>query len=360
MIFKDAKWIKGTVYRYAGIGIAGYGGDGEKADAAQLNGPGGLAIDNNDNVFIAEIHNNIIRRIDTKTKIITTAAGCGLKGFDGDGGLAVYAKLNGPEGVFVDRYENIYIADTCNQRIRKVDAQTGIICTIAGTGEAGYNYDDIKACNSMLNYPAGVVADSKGNVYFNDYKNNRVRKVDSNGIISTYAGTGIHGYSGDGEPADRAQINDVYGLGIDKFDNIYIMDSLNFAVRKVDAATRIISTVIGKGEPGPIAEFESISNSFLGRTVHDKGTIGMEAPHAVEIDSEGNIFIADTGTYRIRMADTKQDLVYTIAGNGEKGCSGDNGYALDACIGVHGLRMDSKNNLYFVDFHNHVVRVIQF
>lgn len=360
MLRKNTKWTKGIIQRYAGTGIPGYSGDGEKAETAQLNGPGGLAIDKFDNVFIAEIRNNIIRRIDSTTGTITTVAGCGQKGFEGDGKLAVCAKLNGPEGVFVDASGNIYIADTYNQRIRKVDALTGIINTIAGTGEAGYSGDNINACNSMLNCPAGVVADSNGNVYFNDYKNDRVRKVNSNGIISTFAGTGIHGYSGDGGQADKAQINDVYGLGIDRNDNIYIMDSLNFSVRKVDARSGLISTVIGKGRPGPIIEFDSICNSFIGGPVHEKGTIGVEAPHAVEVDSEGNIFIGDTGSNRIRIVDVEKDLVYTVAGNGANGYSGDGGYALDASICVHGLRMNSKKNLYFVDFHNHVIRVIKF
>ena len=356
----DIKWTKGTIHRFAGIGIPGYRGDGEKADLAELNGPAGLSIDKDNNVYVAEIHNNTIRKIDAISGIISTVAGCGLRGFDGDGGLAVHAKLNGPEGVHVDIYGNIYIADTYNQRIRKVDAQTGIISTIAGTGEAGYNDDNIKACDSKLNCPAGVVADSKGYVYFNDYKNDRVRKVNSDGIISTFAGTGTHGYSGDGGPADKARINDVYGLGIDRNDNIYIMDSLNFAVRKVNAKSGIISTVIGKGKPGPSIEFERVYDSFIGGPVHEKGTIGMEAPHAVEVDSEGNIFIGDTGAYRIRMANMEQDLVYTVAGNGNKGITGDDGYALDACLCVHGLRIDSNDNLFFVDFYNHVVRIIRF
>ena len=360
MLLRNKKYINGKIYNFAGTGIAGYHGDGGKADTAELNGPAGLAIDEDNNIYIAEIHNNIIRRIDSKTKIITTIAGCSLRGYDGDGKLALHAKLNGPEGLFVDKHGNIYIADTYNQRIRKVDAQTGIISTIAGNGEAGYNGDGMKAYEAMINCPAGVVVDSRGNVYFNDYKNDRVRMIDLEGFISTFAGTGRSGYSGDGETADRAQISDVYGLGIDKSDNIYIMDSLNFAVRMVDAKSKIIKTIVGKGIPGPITEFESVSSSYIGRITHEKGTIGMEAPHAVEIASDGNIFIADTGYNRIRMVDKNQDLLYTVAGNGKKGCTGDGINSLDASLCIHGLRMDSENNLYFVDFENHVVRVVRF
>ena len=356
----NTKWTNGTIHRYIGTGIAGYSGDGKRADTAQLSGPAGLAFDKDNNLFVAEIYNNTIRRIDAETGIISTVAGCGLKGFDGDGGLAVNAKLNGPEGVFVDIHGNIYIADTNNERIRQIDAHTRIISTIAGTGKAGYNGDNIQACDSKLNHPSGVVVDTNGSIYFNDYKNDRVRKINPDGIISTFAGTGFYGYSGDNGPADKAQINDVYGLAIDRYDNIYIMDSLNFAVRKVDAESGIISTIVGKGKPGPIIEFESINDSFIGGTEHAKGEIGTKVPHAVEVDEEGNIFIADTASHRIRMIDFKQNLVYTIAGNGKQGCSGDNGYALDACLEVYGLRVNSHNNLYFLDFHNHVIRMIRF
>lgn len=361
MISKDTKWTKGTIYRFAGTGIAGYSGDGDKANIAQLNGPAGLAIDKDNNIFIAEMHSHIIRRIDIRTGIISTVAGCGLKGFEGDGELAVHAKLNGPLGVFVDTNGNIFIADFLNQRIRKVDAQTGIINTIAGTGDAGYNGDGIQACEAILNYPAGVVVDSIGNVYFNDFKNERIRKICTDGIISTYVGTGICGYSGDFGAADKAQINGVYGLAIDKQDNIYIMDSLNFAVRKVDPKFQIITTVIGKGNPDPINEFDSISSSFLGGSIYDKETIGMDqVAHSVEVDSDGNLFIGDNASNRILMINIEQNLVYSIAGTGEKGLSGDGDYALNASLGVHGLRCDSENNLYFVDFHKHIIRSIKF
>ncbi|MBP2643058.1 MAG: repeat containing protein [Firmicutes bacterium] len=334
------KWIKGTIHRFAGTGIAGYYGDGEKAETAQLNGPAGLAVDKDNNVFVAEMHNNIIRRIDARTGIITTVAGNCSKGFAGDSGLAVHAKINGPLGVFVDVGGNIFIADSFNHRIRKVDAKTGIITTIAGTGVAGYAGDGINACNSQLNFPCGVVGDSNGNIYFNDFRNDRVRKISTDGMISTHAGTGIPGYSGDLGPADKAQINQVYGLAIDQKDNIYLMDSANFAVRKVAADSGIITTIAEKGNQ--LFDFS------------------VEVPHAIEIGSDGNIFIGDTGSYKIHMINVRANCAYTIGGTGEKGYSGDQGLAQKASLAVHGLRMDSKNNLYFVDFISHVVRLIRF
>lgn len=357
---KNINWLSGKVIDFAGNGRAGYSGDGFLAEDAQINGPAGLAIDKENNVYVAEIFNNVVRKIDSKTRIITTIAGNGENGFSGDGGPATQAKLNGPEGVCVDESYNVYIADTFNQRIRKVDSKTGIINTIAGNGEAGYSGDDGDACNAKLNRPCGVVVDSKRNVYISDYGNDRVRKVDKLGKISTFAGVGKHGYSGDGGPAKDAMINDVYGLAIDKQDNVYIVDSLNFAIRKVDSITGIISTVIGKGKPGKIIEFEEINKSYLCGQAHEKGTAGGKVPHAVDVDIDGNVFIGETAVNRIRIADISKNQTYTIVGTDKKGITDNNSSALNTQIGVHGLRVDNFGNLYFVDFHNHIVRMVKF
>jgi sugar lactone lactonase YvrE len=357
---RNINWLNGKVFRFAGNGQAGYSGDGFLAKNAQLNGPAGLAVDKENNVYVVEIFNNAVRKIDYKTGIITTVAGNGENGFAGDGGLATQAKLNCPEGVFVDGSYNIYIADTFNQRIRKVDSKTGIINTIAGNGETGYGGDGGDACKAKLNRPCGVVVDSRGNVYISDYGNDRIRKVDNHGKISTFAGTGMHGYGGDGGPAENAALNDVYGLAIDKYDNIYIVDSLNFAIRKVDSDTGTISTVIGKGKPGNIIELEEINKSYLCGQAHEKGTTGGKVPHAADVDMDGNIFIGETAVNRIRMANIYNNQTYTIVGTGEEGVPGDNIPALSTPIGVHGLRVDNLGNLYFVDFHNHVVMVAKF
>jgi hypothetical protein len=360
MIMGNINWLNGKVFCFAGNGKAGYSGDGFLAENAQLNGPAGLAIDNENNVYVVEIFNSVVRKIDHKTKIITTVVGNGEKGFAGDGGLATKAKLNGPEGVFVDNSNNIYVADTFNQRIRKVNSKTGIINTIAGNGETGYSGDGDDACKAKLNRPCGVVVDSKFNVYISDYGNDRIRKVDNQGKISTFTGVGEPGYSGDGGPAEKAMINDVYGLAIDKYDNVYLVDSLNFAIRKIDSDTGIISTVIGKGKPGKVVEFEEINKSYLCGEAHKKGATGGKVPHAVDVDIDGNVFIGETAVNRIRMADIYKNQTYTIVGTGEEGNSGNNSLALNARIGVHGLRLDKLGTLYFVDFHNHTVRMVKF
>lgn len=353
-------WLKGIVHTFIGAGEPGYSGDGGSAYKALINGPAGLAIDDKDNVYVVEIFNNVVRKIDTRTNMVSTVAGCGEKGFKGDGGLAVDAKLNGPEGVFVDLHGNIYIADTWNHRIRKVDSKTGIIKTIAGNGVVGFSGDDSGACNASLNRPSGVVVDSIGNIYFNDYSNERIRKINRNGIISTLAGTGEAGFSGEGGLAYKAKINDVYGLAIDKNDTLYFVDGLNFAVRKIDLHTGVIYTVCGKGKPGEVVEFMSVDRCYLGGNPHPKGTVGENVPHGVDVSNEGFVVIADTGVNRIRIVDLFENEVYSIAGTGEGGYSGDERNALEAQINVHGVRVDSQDNIYFVDFHHHVVRKITF
>lgn len=351
---------EGKIHTVAGIGAPGFTGDGGPAIAAALNGPAGLAVDKNGNLYIADMLNHAIRRVDAQLGLITTVVGCGKAGFGGDGGPAVNALLNGPEGMAVGLDGSIYIADSSNHRIRRVDGKSGKIETIAGSGKAGYAGDGEDGRRAMLNHPAGVVADSRGCIYFNDYKNDRIRKVDKSGQITTYAGTGEAGYSGDGGPASMARINDVYGLAIDGLDNLYIMDSLNFAVRKVDADTGIITTVIGTGKPGNSPDYVAISAAYLGGEAHVKGDIGGKVPHAVEASRTGNVFIAETGLQRIRMADIRRGEVYTVAGNGEGGLCPSSTKALSACMDVHGIRIDSKGRLYFNDFHSHVVRVLLF
>jgi sugar lactone lactonase YvrE len=353
-------WQNGTIYRFAGTGEPGYSGDGGPACSAKLNGPARLAIDKEDNVYVADLINCVVRKIDNRTGIIMTIAGSGQQGYEGDGGPAKLAKLNRPEGIFVDDKWNIFIADSGNHCIRKVDNKTGIIKTIAGIGQEGFEGDDGKAEKAILNHPAGVVVDSCGNIYFNYYRNDRIRKIDNQGIISTYAGAGVPEYSGDGGPADQAAINDVYGLAIDKKDNLYLIDSLNFAVRKIDAATGIIFTLVGKGKPGPVIELSSVSESFLGGRPHPKGSIGSEVPHAIEIDFQGNLFIGETGTHRIRMIHKGKQCLLTVAGSGKPGWKGDHGPARQASLEVHGLRIDSKGRLYFVDYIHHIIRMIEF
>ena len=220
---------------YAGNGIAGYAGDGGPATSAQLKPPEDVDVDSSGNIYIADTQNQRIRKVDAATGIIQTVAGTGSAGYNGDGGPATSAQLKAPSGVAIDSSGNIYIADTQNFRIRKVDAATGIIQTVAGTGVAGYSGDGGPATSAQIKNPAVVAVDASGNIYIADTLNHRIRKVDAaTGIIQTVAGTGVAGYSGDGGPATSAQIKNPAVVAVDASGNIYIGDTDNHRIRKVD------------------------------------------------------------------------------------------------------------------------------
>ena len=236
----------GIITTIAGNGAAGYLSDGGQATAAELNFPTGIAVDGSGNVFIADQNNNRIRKVNA-TGIITTFAGNGTSSFSGDGGQATAAALNGPTGVTVDRNGNVYIADWSNARVRKVNT-SGIISTYAGNGGSGYSGDGGQATAAEL-YPHGLATDSSNNVYIADYNNHAVRKVNTSGVISTFAGNGLPAYSGDGGQATAAQLYYPNGVAIDGNGNVYIADQDNNRIRKVNASG-IITTFAGNGTFG--------------------------------------------------------------------------------------------------------------
>jgi ribosomal protein S11 len=225
-----------SIYLWAGNinGTAGYSGDGGTAPNALLHGPQGVAVDSSDNVYIADTTNNRIRKVTYSTDIISTIAGNGTAGYTGDGNTATSAELNNPYGVAMDTSGNIYIADTYNNRIRKVTTSTGKISTIAGNGTAGFLGDNGAATGAEVYLPTGVAVDASGNVYIADYGNNRVRKVTvSTGVISTVAGNGTGGFSGDNSSATSAELYRPAGVALDSSGNLYIADAYNNRVRVV-------------------------------------------------------------------------------------------------------------------------------
>ncbi len=235
----------------AGTGTSGYNGDGINATAAQLNGPHGFALDTDGNIYIAEYGGHRIRKITISTGLISTIAGTGAAGYNGDGILATAAQINASNGMAFDANGNLYIADRNNHRIRKISKATGIISTIAGTGTGGYNGDGIAATAAQLNQPIEIAFDASGNILFSDWANNRVRKINkSTGLISTIAGTGTGGYNGDGIAATAAQLNLPIGIIFDNAGNIYIGDWWGHRVRKITISTGLISTFAGTGTMG--------------------------------------------------------------------------------------------------------------
>ena len=228
----------GIISTFAGTGEGGYNGDGS-ATSAQLNYPYGLSADVNGNVYIADKGNHRIRMVNS-AGIITTYAGTGTAGYFGDGDVATSAQLNNPWAVSADINGNVYIADRDNQRIRMVNS-AGIITTFAGTGTAGFGGDGSLATIAQLNYPHGVSTDINRNVYIPDQGNNRIRMVNSAGIITTYAGTGTAGYFGDGGAGTSAQLNDPSGVAVDLSGNVYIADTYNNRIRYVAIPSQPVS-----------------------------------------------------------------------------------------------------------------------
>ena len=275
----------GIITTVAGNGLEGYSGDGGRATAASLNSPLGVAVDSAGNIYFAEYYSNRIRKVDTEG-IITYVAGKGSGGYSGDGGQAIEASLYAPMDVAADNAGSIYIADSANHRIRKVDTD-GIITTIAGNGSPSYSGDGGKATEASLSSPEGVAVDSAGNIYFTEHFGHRIRKIDTDGIITTVAGNGSGGYSGDGGKATEASLNYPIGVMVDNVGNIYIADPGNNRIRKVDT-DGIITTVAGNG----IRSYSSDGGKAT--------EASLNYPKGVVVDSVGNIYVSDYGNHRIR------------------------------------------------------------
>ncbi len=334
----------GDITTVAGTGVPGYNGDGGVATSAQLNSPYGVAVDAWGNLFIADSENQRVRKV-TASRVITTVAGTGVAGYNGDGGAATSAQLNYPYGVAVDPSGNLFIADFNNQRIRKV-AASGVITTVAGTGVAGYNGDGGVATSAQLNYPFSVVVDSSGNLFIDDYGNQRIRKVATSGIITTVAGTGVAGYNGDGGVATSAQLNDPWGVTVDSSGNLFIADYGNQRIRKV-ATSGIITTVAGTGVAGYNGDGADATSAQLNN------------PDGVAVDASGNLFIADSTNQRIRKVDISGGIT-TVAGTGVEGYNGDNIAATSAHLRApRGVAVDTSGNLFIGDAGNARIRKVE-
>ena len=240
----------GIIDTVAGCGIEGYSGDGGPAVHAQIASPHGTALDQHGNIYIADLKNDRIRRVDASTGTITTVAGTDEHWYSGDGGPATESMLASPIAVTVSHKGDLYIADHRNSRIRVVDAATGIITTVAGVGEQGFLGDGGPATLAAISLPRDVVLDAEGSLYIADGANNRIRKVSPDGTITTVAGTARAEFSGDGGHARRASLSMPCSITLDIAGNLLIVDTGNYRVRKIDAKTGIITTVAGKGSYG--------------------------------------------------------------------------------------------------------------
>ena len=433
----------GIISTIAGTGSVSFSGDAGSATSAALNTPTGVAVDSSNNIYIADSGNHRIRKI-TTNGIISTIAGTGVASFSGDSASATTATLNTPTSIAVDSNNNIYIADSNNHRIRKITTD-GNISTVAGTGVASFSGDGSIATAATLNVPTGVTLDSIGNLFISDRENHRIRKIDSSGIISTVAGTGVASFSGDGSDATAATLNTPYGIAVDTSNNIYIADSINQRIRKltlllsdvdgdflkqsedncptVASADQVDTDNDGQGDVcdtdddndglSDIDEATAGSNPLLADTDgdgindgadlckifydptqndNDNDNIGdacdtdgieytintlagnglsgfsgddaaatlakLNNPSGIAIDSSGNIYISDRTNHRVRKV-TVDGIISTVAGTGSGSFSGDGGQATQATLRFpRGIAVDASDNLYIADRGNHRIRKV--
>ncbi len=339
------RMISGSaVVTIGGDGLFGYGGDGGSALAANLNRPSGLALDGSGNVYVSDTGNHRIRKIDSKGNIVSVA-GTGLAGDGGLNGSGVWASLASPEGIAFDRNGNLLIADRDNCRVVQL-SPSGVLQLVASRGctpELGGDGDP--AGTTALFFPRAVVADTTGAIYVSDTEHHRVLRATRDGVVATYAGNGSAGYAGDGGPANTAQIDSPGGIALDAAHNLYIADTNNNRIRRV-SPSGIIETVAGTGWQG------------FGGDGGPATDASLNEPSGIVLDQDGGLFVADTGNERIRRV-RKDGAIETIAGNGLQGYDGDGGLATAARLFRPGyLVLDKTGNLYFTDEANNRVRML--
>jgi len=309
-----------------------------------LNGPLAVAVDRSGNLFIADTGNNLIREVDAAGRV-STVAGNGRAKYSGDHGPATAASLNHPGGIAVDASGNLYINDENNFVVRKIN-KSQVITTVVGTGKSGYSGDGGPATKAQIAGALGITVDASGNLYIADTGNCVIRKVNKKGIISTVVGDGAAAYFGDGGPAKLASLRYPTDVALDAAGNLYIADYFSGAVRKVDRF-QFISTVAGTG-----------AQDYSGDTLRAR-TASLHGPVRVALDSAGNLYIETDGDGRIRQINS-QDIINTVAGNGSYGDGGDQGPATKASFKApYGMAIDSRDTLYVADTGNNRVRMVR-
>jgi sugar lactone lactonase YvrE len=413
---------EGILHRFAGDGVPGKSGDGGPALNARFYHPHDLSQDAHGNLYLSDLGNDTIRRIDVETGIITRVAGSGQRGRGGDGGPALEAELDCTCGVAIDREGNIFLSSEWMNNIRRVDANTGIIETVYGhiarhypseQGESrpfsgpdlslmGYHGDGGPAAEAGFRHPEHLAFNSHGDLYVCDNSNDRIRRIEmSSGLVSTVLGNGQRASNGDGGPATEASTLMPDAICFDAHDNLYVGEKYGFRVRKVDAATGIVTSLVGNGVPGfgeeglhgsqthcnsceagiyadpdgtvywgdcsgRLRRYDGptgiVTTALGGTSVHDGGPAEhafLCGPGGLSVTPDGKIYVADTWNQRIRCIDPRTGIIETVAGNGARAYGGDDGPASEAYLGnPYDVSVDSRGRVVIADTrHGHVRRI---
>jgi sugar lactone lactonase YvrE len=337
-----------TTVTLAGNGVPGFSGDGGPAVEAQVNNPYGLTTGPDGALYICEIGNHRIRRVDLSTKRISTVAGSGKKGYSGDGGPALSADLNEPYEVRFDRAGNMYFAEMQNHVVRRVDAKTRVISTVAGTGVAGFAGDGGPAEKALLRQPHSIAFDPQERLLICDIGNLRIRRVDlKTGVIETWAGTGEKKPTPDGAPISGTPLNGPRAITADRDGNLYLALREGNTILKIDTKAGKIYHIAGTGETGYTGDGGPAKSAKL------------SGPKGVSWSPDGSLYIADTESHTIRRIDLASGIITTVVGTGQKG-NGPDGDARQCQLSrPHGIFVSADGHVYISDSESHRIRTLR-
>ncbi len=338
---------KGIIQTVLGNGEEGWEGDGGPALEAACQLPYACEFDPQGNLVVCMGRQHRIRRMDARTGIISRVCGTGEPGYTGDGGPALDAVVNQPYGLAIDGNGDIYFAQRFDPAVRKIDAETGIVSTVAGTGEFGYSGDGGPGNEAMLREPNDLFLDGQGGLLIADIQDQRIRRVDlSTGIITTFAGTGEKSRAGDGKPATEASLMGPRAVCMDRQGNVYVAEREGNGVRRI-SPDGILTTIAGAES---VFGYSGDGGPALAAT--------WGAPKAMRCDLEDNVIVVDSENFAVRRIDHRTGIVTTIAG-GREGGDGDGGPAVEAGLSrAHGCGISAGGDLYIADTHNNRVRVV--
>ncbi|MBO0862565.1 MAG: hypothetical protein J2P21_29510 [Chloracidobacterium sp.] len=332
---------------FAGSGQAGYTGDGGQARRARLDNPFGLTRGPDGALYVCDVMNHVIRRID-RNGVITTVAGSGKKGYSGDGGTALKATLNEPYEVRFGNQGDMFFVERLNHVVRRVDARTRIITTVAGSGKAGFSGDGGQATQATLNQPHSIQFDARGDLYICDILNHRIRKVDmKTGVITTFAGTGEKRPTPDGAKISGTPLNGPRAIDFDRHGDMWLALREGNAVYRLDMKAGTIHHVAGTGE-----------NGFTGNG-GAANLATLSGPKGISVAPNGNVYLADTESHSIRMIDVRKQMIELIAGTGARGDGADGDPLACQMSRPHGVFVDRDGAIFIGDSEAHRVRVIR-